>query len=158
MTTSGYCPARFGELPSLMPCAPWHMLHCWTAMVAPRPRASPAPERVISLVSTTLVVPLLDFGQLPVELHSLGTPAARQILSHMPFAVKSPCTDGSQTKPTSRAVTVSPPKPKTLQRNQRLPHAYRAGSCIIVPRWEWQAPKSLSVRRAARSESRSSRA
>ena len=96
-------------------------------MVAPRPTASPAPERAISLVSTTLVVPLLDFGQLPAELHSLGTPAARQMLSHMPLAVKSPCTDGSQTKPTSRAATVSPPKPKTLQRNQRLLHAYRAG-------------------------------
>src|SRR6266550_1710512 len=145
MTTSGYCPPRFGELPSLMPSAPWHMLHCWIAMVAPRPMASPAPERFISLVSTTLVVPLLAFGHVLVELHSLGTPAARQMLSQMPLAVKSPCTDGSQTKPTSRAATVSPLKPRTLQRNQRLLHSYGPGSCIIVPRWEWQAPKSLSV-------------
>src|SRR6185436_12599735 len=157
MTTSGYCPARFGELPSLMPCAPWHMLHCWTAMVAPRPRASPLPERAISLVSTTLVVPLLAFGHVLAELHSLGTPAARQMLSHMPLAVKSPCTDGNQTKLMSRPATVSPPRPRTLQRNQRLLHVYRPDSCIIVPRWESRAPKSLSVRRAARSESRSSR-
>src|SRR3954451_5323277 len=142
MTTSGYCPARFGELPALMPCAPWHMLQCWTAIVAPRPRASPPPARVISLVSTTLVVPLLAFGHVLVELHPLGTPAARQMLSHMPLAVKSLCTEGSQTNPTSRAATVSPPKARMLQRNQRLLHAYRWGSCIIVPRWEWQAPKS----------------
>src|SRR4029077_21018892 len=158
MTTSGYCPARFGELPSLMPCAPWHMMHCWTAMVAPRPTASPAPERAISLVSTTLVEPLLAFGHVLVGLHSLGTPAARQILSHMPLAVKSPCTDGNQTKPTSKAATVSPERPRTLQRNQRLLHAYMPVSCVIVRRWEWPAPKSLSVRRAARLESRSSRA
>src|SRR3982751_6569864 len=99
MTTSGYCPARFGMPLSLIPCAPWHMLHCWIAIVAPRPLASADPERAMACVSTTLVVRRPAFDELVGARHSLATPAALQMPSQTPLAVKSPCTDGSQTKP-----------------------------------------------------------
>ena len=88
--TSGYWPARLGELPSLRPCAPWHMLHCWTAMVPPRPAASPAPARPMAGVITTLVMRASGLGHsFSRVVHSLGTPAARQMLSHRPLALKS---------------------------------------------------------------------
>src|SRR3954463_13139616 len=98
------------------------MLHRWTAMVAPRPAASTPPARAMSVVTTTRVVPLPATGGVSVTVHSLGTPAARHTLSQIPFAVKSPCAEGIQRKPTSRANTVIPPTPITLQRNQPLLH------------------------------------
>jgi hypothetical protein len=52
--------------------------------------------------------------------HDDGTPAARQMLAHSPCAVKSPCTDGSTTKPTSTDASVSPISDPTLQRNHGL--------------------------------------
>src|SRR6476619_1475064 len=99
MITSGYCPARLGALAALTPRAPWHMVQFSRARAAPRPAASLAPARAISGSSTTLV-PGLRLTTSPPP-HDAGTPAARQIASHKPLAVKSEWTDGRHAKPNS---------------------------------------------------------
>src|SRR5688572_12455563 len=104
--TSAYWPARLGVLAALTPRAPWHIEHCCVASVPPRPTDSALPARAIARVSTTSVVRGPAFTSLP-SLHADGTPAARQMASHRPLAVKSACTEGSQTKPTIREATVS---------------------------------------------------
>ena len=90
--------------------------------------------------------------------HSLGTPAARQMLSQRPLAVKSPCSEGSQTKPTSRVATVSP-----HQREHAPAKPARCSRCTggvpasPAPDGNDGHRGALSASRAARSESRSSR-
>src|SRR3954468_12393245 len=119
MTTSGYWPARFGALDSLMPRAPWHIVQ-FSASVAPWPTDAPLPGRAM-LRSRTTSVDCGGVGPVGADDQLPGTPAARQMPAHRPCAVKSPCTDGSQTKPISSDASVSPTSETTLQRTHGLP-------------------------------------
>src|SRR5689334_7149318 len=98
------------------------MLHCWTAIVAPRPIDSVDPRVASSGVIRTRVEVGPAFTLCASGLHSLGTPAARQMLAHNPAAVKSRWTEGSTTKPIRNEITVRTHSQTTLQRNQPLLH------------------------------------
>src|SRR6476661_1526120 len=106
MTTSEYWPARFGALEVLMPWAPWHIVQ-FRARVAPRPTEAVPPTRAMLRSSTTLVACGTIFASAAPPDQAVGTPAARQMLAQRPCAEKSPGTDGSHTKPTSKDTTVS---------------------------------------------------
>lgn len=95
--------ARFGASASLMSLVPWHVLHCWTALVEPRPTEFEAPTVATVGVNTTFVFCRRLAVATGFSLDQLfGTPAALQTLSQKPLAVKSHSTDGNLTKPTFR--------------------------------------------------------
>jgi hypothetical protein len=67
----------------------------------------------ISGTSTTLVEITGAFWSL-LSSHELGTPAARQMLSHKPWARKSACADGRRPKPISIEAIVKAVSAATL--------------------------------------------
>src|SRR5689334_23780494 len=123
MITSGYCPARFGVLAELTPRAPWHIVHFSSASEPPRPADSLLPMRISG--RRTTLVPGLPATTSPLP-HEPGTPAARQIASHSPLAVKSEWAEGSQTNPISIETIVTATRAMTLLRITGLPFGPRA--------------------------------
>ena len=63
------------------------MLHCWRAIVAPRPTASLEPGSAIAGARTTLVDGWLALSVAVPAPQLAGNPAARQMLAQMPPAV-----------------------------------------------------------------------
>ena len=60
-----------------MPCAPWHMLHCWTAIVAPRPIGVARAARAPSSLAARRWSPALDAwrrrrSRAPIRGHARG--------------------------------------------------------------------------------------
>src|ERR1700682_340411 len=155
MTTSGYCPARFGALEMLIPWAPWHMVQ-FNASVAPRPTEASAPARAIVRSSTRVVDCGPDFTAASL-LQDVGTPAARQMRTQRPCAEKSAWTEGSHTKPTSIDSTVRRMSDTRLRRNQGLRHEYMPCSRITGSRSVSQAPTLPSATQAGRWDIHSSR-